>query len=148
MADFQRLADVETVAAVNDDDTVLIEQGGEVKRAPKNQLGAGGEAGKPMVVFGREFDTALDDYVYVVKDSQVSDPCAYLVECVKNGIVPNCVWANAGLICPLVYCVDLVEDPYEGYCECGFLIQYGEFFMIRVSKTNEITREGISFTFN
>lgn len=41
MADFKKLADAEITEVVNDEDSVLIEQGGEIKRAPKSKVGGG-----------------------------------------------------------------------------------------------------------
>ena len=55
MADFKRLADVEVTEVVNDEDTVLIEQGGEIKRAPKSQVG-GGSAEYDLVLNGLAMD--------------------------------------------------------------------------------------------
>lgn len=41
--EFTRLADVTAIEEVKDEDTVLVVQDGEVKRAPKTAVGGGGE---------------------------------------------------------------------------------------------------------
>ena len=43
MTDFKKLANVETIEEVTEEDTVLVVQGGEVKQAPKTQVGGNGE---------------------------------------------------------------------------------------------------------
>lgn len=73
MADFKRLADVEIAKIVNDEDTVLIEQGGEIKRVSKSQVGGG----------SMEYDLVLQGYdtstLYIMSGS-----CEAVLNKLKN----------------------------------------------------------------
>lgn len=78
MADFKKLADAEITEVVNNEDTVLIEQGGEIKRAPKSQIGGG----------SAEYDLVLDgsalDRLYIMSGS-----CEAVLNKLKNNEHPK-----------------------------------------------------------
>lgn len=102
--EFKRLAEVETVEAVNDGDTVLIEQGGEVKRAPKSQVGgAGGYIMKPTVE--ECIRTEGNNQIVITKD--FSD----IAKAVEAGahvsiVIPDGVYTGempGFVLCPSVY---------------------------------------------
>lgn len=102
--EFKRLAEVETVEAVNDGDTVLIEQGGEVKRAPKSQVGgAGGYIMKP---------TAEEcTYDSSVKQLIITTDCTDMAKAVEAGthvsvVIPAGVFAEDAtelVLCPVAW---------------------------------------------
>lgn len=58
--EFMRLADVETAQEVQDTDTVLIIQGGTVKKAAKDNVGGGGSAAVYFVTSDNCFRTGTD----------------------------------------------------------------------------------------
>lgn len=62
--EFTRLADVTAIEEVKDEDTVLVVQDGEVKRAPKTAVG-GASAEWDAVI---EWDGVNDTFVYVSGD--------------------------------------------------------------------------------
>lgn len=78
MADFKKLADVEITEVVNDEDTVLIEQGGEIKRVSKSQVG-GGSAEYDLVLQG--YDTST---LYIMSGS-----CEAVLNKLKNNELPK-----------------------------------------------------------
>lgn len=45
MAEFKKLSEVEQIETVSDNATVLVEEGGEIKRVPKTEVGGGGAGG-------------------------------------------------------------------------------------------------------
>lgn len=102
--EFKRLAEVETVEAVNDGDTVLIEQGGEIKRAAKMHVsGAGGYIMKP---------TAEEcTYDPSTKQLIITTDCTDLAKAVEAGahvsiVIPDGVFAEDAhelVSCPVAW---------------------------------------------
>lgn len=64
--EFKKLSDVETAETVNEEDTVLIVQNGEIKQAPKNNVGGGASSGGVD-----EYDLVLEyfDTLYIMSGS-------------------------------------------------------------------------------
>ena len=79
MADFKRLADAEITEVVNVEDSVLIEQGGEIKRAPKSKVG-GGSVEYDLVLNG----LAMDNRLYIMSGS-----CEAVLNKLKNNEEPK-----------------------------------------------------------
>lgn len=58
--EFTRLSEVAVVETANDEDKVLIEQNGEIKRVPKTQVGGG--AGKCLVIIDSNWSREEPDF--------------------------------------------------------------------------------------
>ena len=66
--EFKKLSAVETVASVSDTASVLIEEDGVIKRAPKDEVGGG--AKKELVY---EWNFSADDEVYEIYENVDED---------------------------------------------------------------------------
>ena len=82
MADFKKLANVETIEEVTEEDTVLVVQGGEVKQAPKTQVGV---AIKPDIVLN------INNDMSATAETEVENVYEYLKACCENGVMPNMI---------------------------------------------------------
>jgi hypothetical protein len=58
MAEFKKLSEVEQIETVSDNATVLVEEGGEIKRVPKTEVGGGG-AIKTVIIKSSDYDNAI-----------------------------------------------------------------------------------------
>jgi hypothetical protein len=58
MAEFKKLSEVEQIESASDNATVLIEEGGEIKRVPKKEVGGGG-AIKTVIIKSSDYDNAV-----------------------------------------------------------------------------------------
>lgn len=58
MAEFKKLSEVEQIESASDNATVLIEEGGEIKRVPKKEVGGGG-AIKTVIIKSSDYDNAI-----------------------------------------------------------------------------------------
>lgn len=74
--EFTRLAEVEVVETATDDDKVLIEQNGEIKRVPKTEVGGGGI---PTVIIK---DSGYDNAIAGVSTMEAAAP-EYTYECIN-----------------------------------------------------------------
>lgn len=68
MTEFKKLSEVEQIVSVSDNATVLIEEGGEIKRAPKSAVGGAGGGGY-IIHLGQDSVTAEGQYVYMCMDN-------------------------------------------------------------------------------
>ena len=66
MAEFKRLSEVEQIETASDNATVLIEEGGDIKRVPKSAVGG---AGGYIIHLGQDSVTAEGQYLYVCMDN-------------------------------------------------------------------------------
>lgn len=82
MADFKKLANVETIEEVTEEDTVLVVHGGEVKQAPKELVGG---AVKPDIVL--HADTEMN----ITAETEIENVFEFLGTCAENGVIPNVI---------------------------------------------------------
>lgn len=66
MAEFKKLSEVEQIETASDNATVLIEEGGEIKRVPKKEVGG---AGGYIIHLGSGSTTATGQYIYNCTDN-------------------------------------------------------------------------------
>lgn len=66
MAEFKRLSEVEQIDVASDNATVLIEEGGEIKRVPKSAVGG---AGGYVVTFTESNIPIFEEYTLVCTDN-------------------------------------------------------------------------------
>ncbi len=59
MAEFKKLSEVEQIETTSDNATVLVEEGGEIKRVPKKEVGGAGVGGY-VIKLGSSSVTATD----------------------------------------------------------------------------------------
>jgi hypothetical protein len=64
MAEFKKLSEVEQIATASDNATVLVEEGGEIKRVPKKEVGGAGG-----YVIKLDHASLDDDGVYRIEDN-------------------------------------------------------------------------------
>lgn len=57
MAEFKKLSEVEKIESTSDNATVLVEDGGEIKRVPKSELGGAGTA--TAIIKDSGYDNAI-----------------------------------------------------------------------------------------
>jgi hypothetical protein len=68
MAEFKKLSEVEQVETASDNATVLIEEGGEIKRVAKSEVGGNGGGGY-IIHLGQNSVSAEGQYFYVCMDN-------------------------------------------------------------------------------
>ena len=78
MADFKRLADVETIETANDSDTVLVVQGGEVKRILNTHI-------KIVLTVDSDGNAAIN------VETELENVYEFLLACLENGNMPSIV---------------------------------------------------------
>ena len=129
MAEFKRLAEVDTIKTVNDEDTVLVVQGDEVKQIPSNELH------KPIVFYWGEeceFEEGTDFWgSYLYKDAEFTEIATY--DEFKSAVLnmraylayPYDDGGYTGVDINTLYCVDLCDTTRVGY---DFLMDFNMFF--------------------
>lgn len=81
MTDFKKLAEVETIEEVTEEDTVLVVQGGEVKQAPKTQVGGNGEKTDLVVKFNSNaYASAFENTSVEIESGSIDAVMAALAE--------------------------------------------------------------------
>lgn len=75
MAEFKKLSEVEQIETASDNATVLVEEGGEIKRVPKKEVGG---AGIPTAIIK---DSGYDNAIVGVQ-TMISAP-EYTYECIN-----------------------------------------------------------------
>ena len=76
MADFKRLADVETIETANGSDTVLVVQGGEVKQTPNTHI-------KIALTVDSDGNPAIN------AETELENAYEFLLACLENGNMPH-----------------------------------------------------------
>ena len=76
MAEFKKLSEVEQIETASDNATVLVEEGGEIKRVPKKEVGGAGIA--MAIIKDSGYDNTLAGL-----QTMDSDAPAYTYECIK-----------------------------------------------------------------
>ena len=66
MAEFKKLSEVEQIETASDSATVLVEEGGEIKRVPKKEVGG---AGGYVVTFTESNLPTVEDQTFVCTDN-------------------------------------------------------------------------------
>lgn len=97
--EFKKLSDVDKIEKVSDNANVLIEEDGVIKKAPKSQVGGGGDS---------------TYYVIIDEDGKVTAPEGFydiLVEKFTNfnGISVRVFWKRSG------YISEYTPENYDGF---------------------------------
>lgn len=132
---FTKLSDVEVIEEVTEEDTVLVVQGGEVKQAPKTQVG-GANAYDIVIHFNGEinvanFDLVSGDYA-TLRDKLISGVQVTGVVTVAYPDADNCIINGA---MPIVY-IETYAD-YEDMI-CIYFFRNGELYRINFTNENNL----------
>ena len=76
MAEFKKLSEVEQIETASDNATVLVEEGGEIKRVPKKEVGGAGIA--MAIIKDSGYDNTLAGL-----QTMATDAPAYTYECIN-----------------------------------------------------------------
>lgn len=68
MAEFKRLSEVELTENISDTSTILIEENGDIKRAPKSKVGGGAE-GLIVAVTDEYLDVFFNEYMFIISEN-------------------------------------------------------------------------------
>ena len=80
--EFTKLSEVAIVETATDDDKVLIEQNGEIKRVPKTEVGGGGGGGNILAITGNEetgftANMELTDVITILNNHELGNAYMY-----------------------------------------------------------------------
>lgn len=98
MAEFKRLSEVELTENISDTSTILIEENGDIKRAPKSKVGGGAE-GLIVAVTDEYLDYVYNDNMFIIAENY--DPI-YDTLCKGGQVWIDCSIMNENSAAPTV----------------------------------------------
>ena len=103
--EFTKLSEVAVVETANDDDKVLIEQNGEIKRVPKTQVG--GAAGGNTLFLDLEIDMATGAVTLVTVNMTLEEVITALTNRELSGAT---AYVNATGVSPSIFDTPIIAD--------------------------------------
>ena len=100
MAEFKKLSEVEMLESTSDNTTVLVEEGGEIKRVAKSKVGGAG--GYVVTVTMNDLEMSMDDMLFVSENYDAlydvlnAGGSAWVDLSILNNMAPSSVMSGSG----------------------------------------------------
>ena len=110
MAEFKKLSEVELLETASDNATVLVEEGGEIKRVAKSEVGGAGI--KTAIIKSSDYDNTIAGLSTAATAVEITYAClnmtfeeAYQTMASGEPLQAVAMWVSDGAICGHMYCM-------------------------------------------